>query len=85
MGWSGRLTEHHEAALQCSVLPVVLFLAVGPLPCFREQLVQQHEVAENALADLRSEKAQDRGRAQREADLGPVRYLATVLGSQSEN
>jgi hypothetical protein len=50
------------------------FLAVGPLPCFREQLVQQHEVA-----------AASRGRAQREADLGPVRYLATLLGSQSEN
>jgi hypothetical protein len=47
--------------------------------------VQQREAAQNALADLRIEKAKvDGERKAVEADLGPVRYLATLLGSTHE-
>ena len=47
--------------------------------------MQQREAAEIALADLRIEKAKlDGERKAVEADLGPVRYLATLLGSTDE-
>ena len=43
------------------------------------------EAAENALADLRIEEAKvDGERKAVEADLGPVRYLATPIGSTDE-
>ena len=58
---------------------------VGDQGPAREKLVQQRETAETALADLRIEKAKvDRERKAVEADLGPVRYLATLLGSTDE-
>ncbi len=51
----------------------------------RGQLVQQREAAENVLADLRIEKAKvDGERKAVEADLGPVRYLATLVGTTDE-
>jgi hypothetical protein len=44
--------------------------------------VGEREAAETALADLRIEKAKvDGERKAVEADLGPVRYLATLLDS----
>jgi hypothetical protein len=58
---------------------------VGDQGPARDKLVQQREVAENALANLRIEKAEADGeRKAVEADLGPVRYLATLLGSTDE-
>ena len=51
----------------------------------REKLVHEREAAENALADLRIEKAKvDGERKAIEADLGPVRYLATLMGTTDE-
>jgi hypothetical protein len=47
--------------------------------------VQQREAAETALTSLRIEKAAvDGERKAVEADLRPVRYLATLLGSTDE-
>ena len=47
--------------------------------------MQQREAVQNALADLRIEKAKvDGERKAVEADLGPVRYLATLLGTTDE-
>jgi hypothetical protein len=47
--------------------------------------VQQHEAAENELANLRIERAKvDGERRAVEADTGPVRYLATLIGSTDE-
>ena len=44
--------------------------------------MREREATETALADLRIEKAKvDGERKAVEADLGPVRYLATLLGS----
>ena len=46
---------------------------------------RSREAAENALADLGIEKARvDGERKAVEADLGPVRYLATPIGSTDE-
>jgi hypothetical protein len=47
---------------------------------------RSREAAENALADLGIEKARVDGerKAVVEADLGPVRYLATLIGSTDE-
>ena len=51
----------------------------------RDRLMQQREATESALADLRVEKAKvDGERKAAEADLGPVRYLATLIGSTDE-
>ena len=51
----------------------------------RDKLVQHREAAESALTDLRIEKAKvDGERKAVEADLGPVRYLATLVGSTDE-
>jgi hypothetical protein len=51
----------------------------------RDKLVQHREAAESALTDLRIEKAKvDGERKAVEADLGPVRYLATLIGSTDE-
>jgi hypothetical protein len=58
---------------------------VGDQGPARDKLVHEREAAENALADLRIEKAKvDGERKAVEADLGPVRYLATLLGSTDE-
>jgi hypothetical protein len=58
---------------------------VGDQGPARERLVHEREAAENALVDLRIEKAKvDGDRKAVEADLGPVRYLATLLGSTDE-
>jgi len=58
---------------------------VGDQGPARAALVHEREAAENALADLRIEKAKvDGERKAVEADLGPVRYLATLLGSTDE-
>jgi len=58
---------------------------VGDQGPAREKLVHEREAAENALANLRIEKAKvDGERKAVEADLGPVRYLATLLGSTDE-
>ena len=47
--------------------------------------VQQREAAETTIADRRIEKATvDGERKAVEADLGPVRYLATLLGTSDE-
>jgi hypothetical protein len=46
----------------------------------RAELVTQRDQANKALADLKIEKAKvDGDRRVAEADLGPVRYLATLL------
>jgi len=51
----------------------------------RAALVREREAAENVIAGLRIEKAKVEGeRKAVEADLGPVRYLATLLGSTDE-
>jgi hypothetical protein len=51
----------------------------------RERLTQQREAVETTIADLRIEKAKvDGERKAVEADLGPVRYLATLIGSTDE-
>jgi hypothetical protein len=58
---------------------------VGDQGPARDKLVQQREAAESALANLRIEKAKvDGERKAVEADLGPVRYLATLIGSTDE-
>ncbi|HEY2229779.1 MAG TPA: hypothetical protein VGI22_18980 [Xanthobacteraceae bacterium] len=58
---------------------------VGDQGLARDRLVQQREAAENVRADLRIEKAKvDGERKAVEADLGPVRYLATLIGSTDE-
>jgi hypothetical protein len=58
---------------------------VGDQGPARDKLVHEREAAENALANLRIEKAKvDGERKAVEADLGPVRYLATLLGSTDE-
>ena len=58
---------------------------VGDQGPTRAALVHEREAAETALADLRIEKAKvDAERKAVEADLGPVRYLATLLGSTDE-
>jgi hypothetical protein len=58
---------------------------VGDQGPARAALVHEREQAESALADLRIEKAKvDGERKAVEADLGPVRYLATLLGSTDE-
>jgi len=51
----------------------------------RDTLVQQREAAEVAIANVRIEKAKvDGDRKVVEADLGPVRYLATLIGTTDE-
>jgi hypothetical protein len=58
---------------------------VGDQGPARDKLVHEREQAETVLADLRIEKAKvDGERKAVEADLGPVRYLATLLGSTDE-
>jgi len=58
---------------------------VGDQGPARAALVHEREAAETALADLRIGKAKvDGERKAVEADLGPVRYLATLLGSTGE-
>jgi hypothetical protein len=58
---------------------------VGDQGPARERLVHEREAAENALVDLRIEKATvDGDRKAVEADLGPVRYLATAIGATDE-
>ena len=58
---------------------------VGDQGPARTALVHEREQAETALAGLRIEKAKvDGERKAVEADLGPVRYLATLLGSTDE-
>jgi hypothetical protein len=60
-------------------------VTVGDQGPARDKLVQQRETAESAIAGLRVEKAAvDGERKVVEADLGPVRYLATLLGSTDE-
>src|SRR6516162_11434747 len=50
-----------------------------------DSAVHEREAAETALANLHIEKAKvDGERKAVEADLGPVRYLATLLGSTDE-
>jgi hypothetical protein len=51
----------------------------------RERLTQQRDAAETTITNLRIEKAKvDGERKAVEADLGPVRYLATLLGATDE-
>ncbi len=58
---------------------------VGDQGPARDRLAHEREAAENALADLRIEKAKvDGERKVVEADLGPVRYLATLIGATDE-
>jgi hypothetical protein len=58
---------------------------VGDQGPARAALVHEREAAENALADLRIEKVKvDGERKAVEADLGPVRYLATLFGSTEQ-
>jgi hypothetical protein len=58
---------------------------VGDQGPARDKLVQDRVAAESALTSLRIEKAAvDGERKTVEADLGPVRYLATLLGSTDE-
>ena len=58
---------------------------VGDQGPARANLVREREAAETALADLRIEKAKVYGeRKAVEADLGPVRYLATLIGATDE-
>ena len=58
---------------------------VGDQGPTRAALVHEREAAETALADLRIEKAKvDAERKAVEADLGPVRYLATLIGTTDE-
>ena len=55
---------------------------VGDQGPARDKLVHEREAAENALANLRIEKAKvDDERKAVEADLGPVRYPATLIGA----
>ena len=58
---------------------------VGDQGPAREKLVREREAGENALADLRIERAKvDGERKAVEADLGPVRYLAALIGATDE-
>jgi hypothetical protein len=58
---------------------------VGDQGPARDKLVQDRVAAESAVANLRIEKAAvDGERKAVEADLGPVRYLATLIGSTDE-
>jgi hypothetical protein len=58
---------------------------VGDQGPARDKLVQHREAAESALTNLRIEKAKvDGERKAVEADFGPVRYLATLIGSTDE-
>jgi len=58
---------------------------VGDQGPARATLAHEREATETALADLRIEKAKvDGERKAVQADLGPVRYLATLLGSTDE-
>jgi hypothetical protein len=58
---------------------------VGDQGPAREKLAQQREAAETTIANLRVEKAAVDGERQAvEADLGPVRYLATLVGTSDE-
>jgi len=51
----------------------------------RDSLADKLAVEEKALADLKIEKAAvDGERRKVEADLGPVKYLATLLGQADE-
>jgi hypothetical protein len=52
----------------------------------RMELVAQHTTLAKALAALQVEKASvDGQRKVAEADLGPVRYLATLLGAKDDD
>jgi hypothetical protein len=63
----------------------VKITTVGDQGPARAQLVHERETAENAIANLRIEKAKvDGERKAVEADLGPVRYLATLIGATGE-
>jgi hypothetical protein len=58
---------------------------VGDQGPARASLVRERETAETTIAALRVEKAKVEGeRKAVEADLGPVRYLATFIGSTDE-
>ena len=58
---------------------------VGDQGPARAALVHEREAAENKLADVRIERAKvDGERKAVEADLGPVRYLATLVGTTDE-
>ena len=58
---------------------------VGDQGPARAALVHEREATETALADLKIEKAKvDGERKAVEADLGPVRYLATLIGTTDE-
>ena len=58
---------------------------VGDQGPARAALVREREAAEISLADLHIEKAKvDGERKAVEADLGPVRYLATLIGTADE-
>jgi len=58
---------------------------VGDQGPARDKLVHEREAAETVIAGLRIQKAKvDGERKAVEADLGPVRYLATLLGSTDE-
>jgi hypothetical protein len=52
----------------------------------RAELATQRDQVNKALADIKIEKAKvDGGRKVAEADLGPVRYLATLLGAGDQD
>jgi len=58
---------------------------VGDRGPARPALVHEREATETAIANLRVEKAKVEGeRKAVEADLGPVRYLATLVGTTDE-
>jgi hypothetical protein len=58
---------------------------VGDQGPVRDKLVHEREAAETTIVNLRIEKAKvDGERKAVEADLGPVRYLATLIGSTDE-
>jgi hypothetical protein len=58
---------------------------VGDQGPARDKLVHEREAAEDALVNPRIEKAKvDGERKAVEADLGPVRYLATLIGTTDE-
>jgi hypothetical protein len=50
----------------------------------RNSLADKLTVEAKALADLEGKKAKIDGERRVEADLGPVRYLATLLGASDE-
>jgi hypothetical protein len=52
----------------------------------RNSLADKLTVEANALADLKTEKAAVEGEGRKvEADLGPVKYLATLLGAKDDD